>query len=682
MVLLSVAGAPAPPAAQSATGFARSEVTRSEVTSPAVTPIYAIQGRGAVSPLHEQRVTTMGLVSGVTVDGFFMQDPGGDGDPATSDGLFVYTWQPPDVRPGECIQVVDGLVTEFYGKTELTRVAALVPATGCGAALTAVDLPPARLGISPTLELEPLEGMLVRLPELSGTVHGPTRAYDEGEKELALLSASFSSLLRPGHFMHDQPDRLALLTYVNNRLGADLPEAAFGQTVSGPPGLLAVLDYAFGKVQVLPLPGALLTVTGHAAPPLPAAPAAAHEYTVCSANLGGLGRGQEQLADADAYDAALKQRAHLLAGKLQGCTIIAVQETGTPQDAAALAAELAAAHALDYAVTAFPGPASTDADFPLTNSVLTRRDRVQILDAFVSQGCSTLDYGVDDPGACDTGGFPLFDRPPLWVHLAIQGAWQEGVTTLWVVDNHWKSKAGDEAVNVVRRMAQAEHVAAQVQALLLRDPAAQVVVAGDLNDTYGSPVIDALAAGVEPPLLHPFAYLTPLDRYTYIYNGAAQVLDHLLLSANLEQQVAGVTIMHLNADFPSGSGDVHGSDHDPVLLRLRPDGAATAGGNLSFANITVQAVSGAGVRMAATATDAMGEYRLWGLAPGALTLHFTAPPGVWLAPSTLVWEAASGYHPVPAPHVHHRTALAAAVLAVITPNLALRPLAQTHAAAP
>lgn len=638
-------------------------------------PIYAIQGNGAASPLKGDRVTTFGLVTGVTVDGFFLQDPGGDGDPATSDGLFIYTWKKPTVMPGQCVQVVDGLVTEYYDKTELTRAASIIPTTVCRGTVTPVDLPAARWGVSPTLALEPWEGMLVRLPQLQGQVHGPTRHFDAGEKEIALLPAHFTRLVRPGHLMHDQPEAATLLTFVNNRLGADLPEAAFGQELAAPPGLPAVVDYAFGKVQVLPLPGSPLTVRGGAAPPLPVTPVAANEYAVCSYNLNGLGRGQEQFPDADAYTAALAQRAATLASALQGCTIIALQETGSPADAANLAAQLASAHGLEYTVTAIAGPGSADHDFPLTNSLLTRHDRVQTPAAHLAQGCSAQDYGVDAPGACGPGLFPLFDRPPLVAQVEVRGAWQTGTTTLWVINNHWKSKAGDETVNAVRRMAQAQHVAAQVQAIVQANPTAQVIVLGDLNDFYGSPPVRALAEGVEPPLLQPYDYLAELDRYTYIFNGAAQTLDHLLITANLSSQIAGVQAVHLNADFPTDSGPVPGSDHDPVMLRLRPDGAAATGGDLGFGQIAVEALTADGARLAATVTNGAGDYRLWGLPAGPLSLRFSAPPGVILTPTVVLWEAAPGYHPAPIPQVHHQTALTAAFLAVVTPDLAAQSLA-------
>ena len=61
------------------------------------TPIYAIQGSGSTSPLLGQSVTTTGVVTKLTNNGFFMQDPNGDGDPLTSDGILVFTSTAPTV---------------------------------------------------------------------------------------------------------------------------------------------------------------------------------------------------------------------------------------------------------------------------------------------------------------------------------------------------------------------------------------------------------------------------------------------------------------------------------------------------------------------------------------------------------------------------------------------------------
>ena len=69
--------------------------------------------------------------------------------------------------------------------------------------------------------------------------------------------------------------------------------------------------------------------------------------------------------------------ADVIAGTLQGCTIVALQETGTPADAQNLADRLARGHELSYTPVAVSGPLTLDAEFPLTNSFLVRDDRVQ-----------------------------------------------------------------------------------------------------------------------------------------------------------------------------------------------------------------------------------------------------------------------------------------------------------------
>ncbi len=57
--------------------------------------IYEIQGAGHVSPRVGEEVETSGVVTWVESNGFYLQDPTGDGDPNTSDGIFVYTQSSP-----------------------------------------------------------------------------------------------------------------------------------------------------------------------------------------------------------------------------------------------------------------------------------------------------------------------------------------------------------------------------------------------------------------------------------------------------------------------------------------------------------------------------------------------------------------------------------------------------------
>lgn len=63
---------------------------RSAQAQPPVIPIYNIQGAGHVSPFVGQTVTTEGVVTAVGFRSYYVQDPAGDGNDATSDSLFVF----------------------------------------------------------------------------------------------------------------------------------------------------------------------------------------------------------------------------------------------------------------------------------------------------------------------------------------------------------------------------------------------------------------------------------------------------------------------------------------------------------------------------------------------------------------------------------------------------------------
>jgi predicted extracellular nuclease len=91
------------------------------VTAAAINlTIMQIQGHGAASAYAGQTVSTSGnVVTAVGPKGFFMQDPNGDGDSTTSDGIYVYTASAPTVAVGNIV-TVSGKVQEFSGSTELT----------------------------------------------------------------------------------------------------------------------------------------------------------------------------------------------------------------------------------------------------------------------------------------------------------------------------------------------------------------------------------------------------------------------------------------------------------------------------------------------------------------------------------------------------------------------------------
>ncbi len=104
-------------------------------------------------------------------------------------------------------------------------------------------------------------------------------------------------------------------------------------------------------------------------------------------------------------------------------------------------------------------------------------------------------------------------------------------------------------------------VADFVRSLLAIDPQARVVVIGDLNDRESSATLKTLERA---PLVNPALQLPAKERYTYIHEGQAQMLDHALVSRSLAALAEpAVDAVHVNAAFADAA-----SDHDPVLLRL------------------------------------------------------------------------------------------------------------------
>ena len=83
LVGLSCAEQPtSPPAAPSAQA--------DEILVNGTVPIYDIQGAGHSSPYRGMTVTTTGVVTAVGFRSYYIQDPIGDGNENTSDGLFVF----------------------------------------------------------------------------------------------------------------------------------------------------------------------------------------------------------------------------------------------------------------------------------------------------------------------------------------------------------------------------------------------------------------------------------------------------------------------------------------------------------------------------------------------------------------------------------------------------------------
>ena len=169
--------------------------------------------------------------------------------------------------------------------------------------------------------------------------------------------------------------------------------------------------------------------------------------------------------------------------------------------------------------------------------------------------------GLIDPGnvAWDKSRRPLV------------GEFQYFGRQFFVVGTHFNSKGGDQPLmgrfqpptrdSENQRHLQAQAVRGFVDQLRMANPRAATVVLGDLNDFEFSVTADTLVGD---------GYLTDLprtlplaERYSYVFEGSSQILDHVLISAQLAKEPYEYDIVHINSEFADQA-----SDHDPQVLRF------------------------------------------------------------------------------------------------------------------
>jgi predicted extracellular nuclease len=199
-------------------------------------------------------------------------------------------------------------------------------------------------------------------------------------------------------------------------------------------------------------------------------------------------------------------------------------------------------------------------------AMLTDPRQVVVQSNELRQTCTAVDTGIiDDSIECPAGEFPLSSRPPLQANVTIDG--REYI----VYVNHFKSKRGGELETAPQRLAQAQFLQTLVEEELAQDPEARLVVLGDFNDYEQSPTL--LEMTKDGRLTNLLARVPIEQRYSFVFSGAAQLLDGLLVSPILVNAVDSVSIQHVNADFPAAlatdpQSAYHATDHDLPLMVL------------------------------------------------------------------------------------------------------------------
>ncbi len=548
---------------------------------PPVLEIWQIQGDGAASPYAGQTVVTEGnVVTAVGPDGFFMQTPDArvDADPETSNGIFVFTGTAPAVAAGDLVDATGG-VAEFFDMTELSG-SLTVTKVGTAAVPAAVTLAPSGACPWPANELERFEGMRVKV--VNGTVAGPTDQFGDA----AIVATATRPFREPGiacpglsglPVWDGNPE---ILEVDPNRLGLPAADLAGGAVVTLIEGGLA---FAFGDYQVWPT---TLSVSGSAAPG-PVRAEASGEFTIGGQNLFRLFDTDDDPGTSDPVPSNQEYNNRLEKFSLQVRTVL-----GSPEILAVSEAEnLGVLQDLADKIEA------DDASVVYTPYLLEGNDVGGIDVGFLVRGSVTVtsvtQFGADDTFTFNGQTTLLNDRPPLVLQGSYTGCGASFPLTVIAV--HQRSLGGiDDPTDGPRvrekRHQQALRLSQFIQSLQSADPDIRLVVLGDFNafeftdgyvDVMGQVTgsldpLGALLSGtdeVDPNLTNQTLSVPAEERYSFVFGGTAQSLDHVLTSQALAPYVRELQHSRGNADAPNGFGTVattplRSSDHDGLVLFL------------------------------------------------------------------------------------------------------------------
>jgi predicted extracellular nuclease len=114
-----------------------------------------------------------------------------------------------------------------------------------------------------------------------------------------------------------------------------------------------------------------------------------------------------------------------------------------------------------------------------------------------------------------------------------------------------------------KRINQAESIANMTENLLAQNPQAGIIIAGDFND---APWSDALTHFAEIGMTNSTEFIVANERYSILYEGNANLFDQIIISQNLIEEISGIEVLHLNTPNPE---NLQVSDHDPVVLDIQ-----------------------------------------------------------------------------------------------------------------
>jgi predicted extracellular nuclease len=583
------------------------------LTSPAHADsvrIHDIQGSTRTSAYAGQKVTDVaGIVTGVRTygssRGFWMQDPNPDDNPATSEGVFVFTSSTPKAAVGDSVTVT-GTVSEYVpggtssgnqSLTEITKPTVTTVSTGntvpAPTVIDAKSVPSAYTPAGDTAANGSVAGLTLQPSKYALDYYESLEGMNVQVKDTRVVTATdpYTELwvtVKP----HEHPTRRGGTLYGSydsqntgrlqiQSLGAtaDFPVANVGDTLTGTTA--GPMDYnQFGGYTLVASELGTLKSAG------------LERETTKKQSRSELAVATYNVENLDPSDNTFDKHAAAIVNNLQSPDIVSleeIQDNNGATDDGTVAADVTVNKLID-AIVAAGGPKYDWREIDPVNDqdggepggnirqvFLFNPARVSFTDR--AGGDSTTAVGVTkvhgkaqltaSPGRiapADTAW--ANSRKPLAGEFVFRGK------TVFVIANHLNSKGGDQGLTAqyqppvrsseTQRHAQATLVNSFVKNILDVQKNADVIALGDMNDFEFSDTAKLLEG--DGALWSAIKSLPKSERYTYDYQGNQQVLDQILISPSIRRGCGfAYDSVHINSEFHDQI-----SDHDPQVLRFQP----------------------------------------------------------------------------------------------------------------
>jgi uncharacterized protein len=607
--------------------FLSLSATVAAVSAQTLVPINQIQGDANVSPMAGRQIAARGVVTALAGRGFYIQTPDAeiDKDPKTSEGIYVFTndRMPLGIAVGSLVEVA-GTVGEYRPANEryfLTITQISNPGVKiiskdnplpAPVSLTAADLSPQ----GKIDQMERFEGMRVKVEVLN--IVSPTGGFEDQKTGEIRSDGAFFGIL-PGTPRPFREAGINVLTLLVDKLpqtvpffdmnpellrvdsdaleGAKTIDVTAGATVKN---LTGIINYAFRAYTLLVVPDSAPAVEGNKSF-IKANPAGPRETSVGSFNIENFFDDEKNSDNVEKEDILSKE---VFQGRLNKASLAIRNVLSTPDVLGIVEVEnlkvlkkLAEKINSDAAAAGQPNPKYEayleEGNDPRGIDVgfLVKTSKVKFIDA--------KQLGKDEKLNADgaKADEKLYDRPPFLIRVEVQDAKTAQPLALTVIVNHFKSYGGidnekDGPRVRQKRRAQAEWLANFLVERQKANPAERIIVNGDFNafqfnDGYND-LIGILKGKSDPNVLVPGKnayptglidladFIDPKTKYSYVFDGSAQILDHILINPAAQERALKFGYARLDADFPKiyakdFTRPERLSDHDAPIVYMSLD---------------------------------------------------------------------------------------------------------------